>query len=49
MGKRRNDLKGLIFVALGLGLVISLIFPQKFVIVLLALALVISGVSLCKT
>lgn len=45
---RRSGIKGLIFVALGLGLVISLILPEKFVIVLLATALVICGTALCR-
>lgn len=47
MGRKRNN-KGVIFMALGLGLLISLILPQKVIIVLLAIALVICGFSLCK-
>jgi hypothetical protein len=45
---RRSGAKGVIFVALGLGLIISLILPEKFVIVLLATALVICGTALCR-
>ncbi len=46
---RRSSSKGIIFVALGLGFIISLIFPEKFVIVLLAVALIICGLALCRT
>ncbi len=46
---RHSGVKGIIFVALGLGLIISLILPEKFVIVLLAIALVICGAALCRT
>ncbi len=48
MGRKRSN-KGVIFMALGLGLLISLILPQKVIIVLLAIALVICGFSLCKS
>ncbi len=44
----RKGSKGMIFVALGLGLLISLILPEKFIIILLATALVICGFALCK-
>lgn len=47
MGKR-SDCKGMIFAALGIGLLISLIFPQKFIIIMLAISLVICGLALCK-
>lgn len=47
MGKRRGN-NGLIYVALGLGLLISFIFPDKFIVVLLAMVLVICGLSLCR-
>lgn len=47
MGRRSNS-KGIIFVALGLGLIISLMLPQKFIIILLAVSLVICGAALCK-
>lgn len=45
---RNSGAKGIIFVALGLGLIISLVLPQKFVIILLATALVVCGIALCK-
>ncbi|MBO5333386.1 MAG: hypothetical protein J6B37_04645 [Clostridia bacterium] len=47
MGRRKNN-RGIIFVTLGLSLLISLILPQKVIIVLLAIALVICGFALCK-
>ncbi|MBR5246649.1 MAG: hypothetical protein IKV25_04675 [Clostridia bacterium] len=48
MGRRKGN-RGIIFVTLGLGLLISLILPQKVIIILLAVALVICGLSLCKS
>lgn len=48
MGKRTGT-KGLLFVALGLGLIISILLPEKFVIVLLAVSLIICGLALCKS
>lgn len=47
MGRKRGS-KGIIFVALGLGLLISLVLPEKAIIVILAIALVICGIALCK-
>ncbi len=47
MGRKRGS-KGIIFVALGLGLLISLVLPEKAIIVILAVALVICGITLCK-
>ena len=47
MGRRCNN-KGIIFTALGIGLLISLILPEKFIIIFLAIALVICGIALCK-
>ncbi len=49
MGRKRHNSNGIIFVALGLGLLISLILPQKAVIVILAIALVCCGGALCKS
>ena len=46
MGRKSN--KGILFVALGLGLLVSLILPEKAIIILLAIALVICGFTLCK-
>lgn len=47
MGRKRGS-KGIIFAALGFGLLISLILPEKAIIVILAIALVICGIALCK-
>lgn len=47
MGRRKGS-KGIIFVTLGLGLLISLILPQKAIIIILAIALVMCGIALCK-
>ncbi len=49
MGRRRSSNKGIIFVALGLGLLISFVFPDKFIVVVLASALVVCGITLCKS
>ncbi len=48
MGRQKNKLSGLIFAALGVGLMLTFIFPDKFIVVLLAIALVICGIALCK-
>lgn len=49
MGRKRGSSKGIIFIALGLGLLMSLILPEKVIIVLLAVSLVICGAALCKS
>lgn len=49
MGRRRDGSKGIVFMALGLGLLMSLILPQKAVIIILAIALVCCGAALCKS
>ena len=49
MKKRRGNNLGLIFAMLGLGLVLALIFPSKFLVVILSIALILSGIVLCKT
>ncbi len=48
MGRQKNKLSGLIFAALGFGLMLTFIFPDKFIVVLLAIALVVCGIALCK-
>lgn len=48
MGRRRGVSAGLVFIALGFGLMITLVFPFKFVVVVLSIALVICGAALCK-
>ena len=47
MGRRKSS-KGIVFIALGLGLLISLILPAKAVIVILAITIVMCGIFLCK-
>lgn len=48
MGRHKSNLHGLIFIALGVGLMITFVFPAKFIVVLLAILLVICGAFLCK-
>lgn len=48
MGRKKGS-KGIAFIALGLGLLVSLILPAKAVIVILAIALVICGICLCRS
>jgi len=50
MGRRRSKSKlGLIFAVLGTGLVLALTVPAKYLVVIIAFALIISGVALCKS
>ena len=49
MKKRRRSNLGLIFAMLGLGLMLAFIFPAKFLVVLLSIALILSGIFLCKS
>ncbi len=49
MKKRRRSNLGLIFAMLGLGLALAFIFPSKFLVVLLSIALILSGIFLCKS
>lgn len=39
---------GLVFVMLGAGLILALVFPSGFLVVALSLALIVSGILLCK-
>ena len=48
MGRKVGS-KGIMFVSLGLGLLISLVLPEKIIIILLAIALGICGFALCKS
>ena len=48
MGRRKGS-NGIVFIALGMGLLISLILPAKAVIVILAIAIVLCGIILCKS
>lgn len=49
MKKRKNYFSpGLVFVALGLGVVLVCIFPSKWMVVLSAAALIAAGIMLIK-
>lgn len=49
MGKRKKYANiGTVFLFLGLGLVLALLVPAKYLVVLLAIALTISGIAICK-
>lgn len=50
MRKKKQKLNlGIIFAMFGLGLVLAFTLPPKFLVVVLAIALVICGISLCKS
>lgn len=50
MRKKKQKLNiGIIFAMFGLGLMLAFIFPPKFLVVVLSIALVVCGVSLCKS
>ncbi|MBR0541404.1 MAG: hypothetical protein IJK26_04270 [Clostridia bacterium] len=49
MGRRRKSISlGLIFSVFGIGLVSALLIPSKYLVVILALALVAGGIAICK-
>lgn len=48
MKKAKGGNIGLIFVMLGAGLILAMIFPSKFLVVFLSIALIVSGIVLCK-
>ncbi len=48
MKRRKNNSLGLIFAMLGVGLVLAFIFPSKFLVVILSVSLIVSGIALCK-
>ncbi len=49
MGKRKQKISiGAVFLVFGLGLVLAFIIPAKALVVVLSVALAISGVALCK-
>jgi len=49
MGRRRRYINiGIVFLFLGLGLVSALLIPAKYLVVLLAVALTVSGIAICK-
>ena len=48
MKRAKGGSLGLIFVMLGAGLILAMIFPSKFLVVVLSIALIVSGIVLCK-
>ncbi|MBQ5994344.1 MAG: hypothetical protein IJL63_00640 [Clostridia bacterium] len=46
--KKKSNL-GFVFVMLGVGLILALAVPEKYLVVILAVALTISGIALCKS
>lgn len=48
MKRRKNNSLGLIFSMLGVGLVLAFVFPSKFLVVVLSVSLIVSGIALCK-
>ncbi len=46
--RARSGNLGLVFVMLGAGLILALVFPSGFLVVALSLALIVSGILLCK-
>lgn len=48
MKRRKNNNLGLIFAMLGVGLILAFIFPSKFLVVILSVSLIVSGIALCK-
>lgn len=48
MRRKKGVNIGLLFATLGISLVVSMVFPAKFIVVTLSVALVISGIALCK-
>lgn len=49
MRKCRGKNLGIIFVMLGIGLILAFVFPSKFLVIFLSIALIISGIALCKS
>lgn len=48
MRKANGGRLGLVFCMLGAGLMLAFVFPSKFLVVFLSIALIISGIVLCK-
>ena len=46
---RRKSKLGFVLVTFGIGLVLALAVPDKYLVVILAVALTLSGVALCKS
>ena len=49
MGKRKRCAGlGTLFLFLGLGIAAALMIPSKYLVVILAIALILSGIAICK-
>ncbi|MDO4846771.1 MAG: hypothetical protein Q3968_01390 [Clostridiaceae bacterium] len=49
MGKRKRCVSiGTVFLFLGIGLVAALTVPAKYLVVMLAIALTVSGIAICR-
>lgn len=48
MKRAKGTNLGLTFAMLGAGLILAFVFPSKFLVVVLSVALIISGIVLCK-
>ncbi|MEG1550690.1 MAG: hypothetical protein RR355_00300 [Oscillospiraceae bacterium] len=48
MIKRKGANVGILFVMLGIGLTIAFIFPARYLVVVLSIILIISGIALCR-
>ncbi len=46
--RKSNKFLGLLFSVFGTGLVLALMVPAKYLVVILALALVVGGIAICK-
>ncbi len=50
MSKRKQKISiGIVFAVLGLGLTLAFIIPARYLVVVLSLSLIISGIALCKS
>lgn len=48
MKRSKGGNPGLLFAMLGAGLILALVFPEKFLVVVLSIALIVCGIVLCK-
>lgn len=48
MKRSKGGNPGLMFAMLGAGLILALVFPEKFLVVVLSVLIIISGIALCK-
>lgn len=46
--KKQSEPTGVAFAALGLGIVLVCLFPSKWMIIIMAIALIVAGVMLMK-